>query len=562
MRIIAREKITPFTQNTGSSKMNRYQALLHRFSNHRPVINIVLDGYGLGNSDHTDAIYQASTPFVDQLRENYAGTTLLTHGNHVGLPGVNDLGGSEVGHLTMGAGQNIAQGPTMITKAIADGSFFKMPVLQTAITQSRSQALHLIGLLSDGNVHSHLDHFVAVIEEAARQQVKNCYVHALLDGRDVGIQTADLYMEQLETLFTRIKTDHPDWSYGFASGGGREVITMDRDQNWDKVKKGWETHVLGKSGHNFPSALAAIGHFREKNPDLIDQDCPPFNITDQSGNIPTISDNDAVIFMNFRADRAIELTRAFTDKDFNGFPIDHRPDVYYAGMMVYDEDTNTPENRILSSPSVPEPFGKRILELGFNQFRLAETQKYAHVTFFFNGGYRNPLDPDKEIYHLINSDKIDSFANAPKMKAVEIAAQAVTFIQSGKFDFGLINFANTDMVGHTGDMQASIIAAQTVDLAVRQICEAVEAVNGLAIITADHGNADEMLIFNKKTGKEEISTKHSINPVPCVIFDPGYQGDYQLKPPGEGNLSMIAATNFLLLGKEIPSDINDSLFAI
>jgi len=542
--------------------MNRYQTLLHRFSGHRPVINIVLDGYGIGKGDHTDAIFQAPTPFVDLLRNNYASTTLLTHGKHVGLPGEKDLGGSEVGHLTMGAGQTIAQGPTIITQAMADGSFYKMPVLQAAITQSRSNALHLLGLLSDGNVHSHLDHFIAVIEEAARQQVKNCYIHALLDGRDVGIQTADLYIEQLEKLFSEIKADHPDWCYGFASGGGREVITMDRDQNWDKVKYGWETHVLGKSGQNFSSALAAIAHFRAKNPELIDQDCPAFNITDQNGNIPTINDNDAVIFMNFRADRAIELTQAFTDKNFSGFAIDHQPDIYFAGMMVYDEDTNMPENRIMSSPSVPEPFGKRILELGLNQFRLAETQKYAHVTFFYNGGYRNPLDPQKETYHLINSDRIDSFAHAPQMKALEIAAQAVTFIQSGKFDFGLINFANTDMVGHTGDMKASIIAAQTVDLAVSQVCKAIEAVNGLAIITADHGNADEMLIINKKTGEEELSTKHSINPVPFVIFDPGFKGDYRLKPPGKLNLSMIAATNYLLLGKEIPSDINDPLFAI
>ncbi|NQU63773.1 MAG: 2,3-bisphosphoglycerate-independent phosphoglycerate mutase [SAR324 cluster bacterium] len=545
--------------------MNQYQSLLDKFSDRRPVINIVLDGYGIGRGDRTDAIFQASTPFVDQLRMKYAGTTLLTHGWHVGLPGEKDLGGSEVGHLTMGAGQNIAQGPTMITEAIADGSFFKQPVLQAALTLSRSHALHLIGLLSDGNVHSHLDHFIAIIEEATRQQVTKCFIHALLDGRDVGIQTADLYIERLEKLFAEIRLEHPDWHYGFASGGGREVITMDRDQNWDKVKKGWETHVLGNSGNNFPNALAAVAHFREKNPSLIDQDCPPFNIIDKNGKVPTIKDGDAVICMNFRADRATELTQAFTEKNFNSFDIDHRPDIYYAGMMVYDEDRNMPENRIMVGPSVPEPFGKRILELGLNQFRLAETQKYAHVTFFFNGGYRNPLDPKKEIYHLINSDKIDSFAQAPKMKALEIAAQAAAFIQSGTFDFGLINFANTDMVGHTGDMQASIIAAQTVDLAVRQICEAIEAVNGVAIITADHGNADEMLIFNKKTGKEEISTKHSINPVPFVIFDPGFKGEYQLKPSNshsELNLSMIAATNFLLLGKQIPSDINDPLFLV
>ncbi len=545
--------------------MNRYQSLINRFAVRRPVITIILDGYGIGRQDYTDAIFQASTPFVDHLRKSYASTMLLTHGRHVGLPGEKDLGGSEVGHLTIGAGKIIAQGPTMITNAISDGSFYQMPALQAAFSRANSGgSLHLIGLLSDGNVHSHLDHFIAVIEEAARQGVKTCYVHALLDGRDVEIQSADQYVDQLENLFTDIRANHPGWQYGFASGGGREVITMDRDQNWDKVRHGWETHVQGASGSNFPSAAVAITHFRKQNPELIDQDCPPFNITNENGEIPKIVDGDAVIFMNFRADRAIELTQAFTEEGFKGFEIDHRPDVYFAGMMVYDEDTNMPENRIMSSPSVPAPFGKRILELGLNQFRLAETQKYAHVTFFFNGGYRNPLDSEKEIYHLIKSDKIDSFALAPKMKAPEIADQAINFINSRQFDFGLINFANTDMVGHTGDMQASIIAAQTVDHAVRRICESLEAVNGLAIITADHGNADEMIITNK-SGVEEISTKHSINPVPLVLFDPHFKGEYQLKALQDKsplNLSMIAATNYILLGKPVPTDINDSLFAV
>jgi len=545
--------------------MSAYQPLLDRFAKRRPVINIILDGYGIGRGDRTDAIFQASTPFMDHLRSTCAGTTLLTHGHHVGLPGETDLGGSEVGHLTIGAGKIVSQGPTLITNAIKDGSFFELPILQAALSKARSGALHLIGLLSDGNVHSHLDHFIAVIEEAARQQVGRCFVHALLDGRDVGIQSADQYVEQLEQLFAGILAEHPDWNYSFASGGGREVITMDRDQNWNKVRAGWETHVNGASGSNFPSAAAAIAHFRAQKPDLIDQDCPPFNIIGKDGSIPTINDGDAVVFMNFRADRAIELTRAFTEEVFSAFPIKRRPQVFFAGMMVYDEDTNTPEHRIMGSPSVPEPFGKRILELGLNQFRLAETQKYAHVTFFFNGGYRNPLDRSRETYHLIDSDKIDSFALAPKMKAFEIADQAVRFIQSGRFDYGLINFANTDMVGHTGDMQAAIVAAQTVDLAVRMICRAIEAAGGVAIITADHGNADEMLIINKKTGREEISTKHSINPVPFVLFDPGFDGGYRLKQ-GTGksplNLSMIAATNFILLGKPVPSDIADPLFAV
>lgn len=545
--------------------MNTLLDLIDYFKDRQPLVNIILDGYGLGNPDHTNAIFQAKTPFMDKLRSDFANTTLLTHGKNVGLPGEKDLGGSEVGHLTIGAGRIIDQGPTLITNAIIDGSFFDMPVLQQLLENAKSGALHLIGLLSDGNVHSHLDHFIAVIEEAVRCNVQNCHIHALLDGRDVGIQTADLYVEQLESLFKKIASEHPGWNYSIASGGGREIITMDRDLNWEKVEAGWKTHVLGQSGNNFDSAREAIKYFRSQNPKLIDQDCPPFNIRDKQGKVPVIRNGDSVLMMNFRADRAIELTRAFVEKDFKGFDNKTRPDVCFAGMMVYDEDNNIPENRIIDGPVVSEPFGKRILEMGLNQFRLAETQKYAHVTFFFNGGYRNPLNPDKENYHLIPSDKIDSFADAPKMKAMEIADKAVDFIKSKQYDYGLINFANTDMVGHTGDMKAAVEAAETVDKATELICSAIKDVGGVAVITADHGNADEMIITNKKTGKEEISTKHSINPVPFVIYDPQFNNNYRLKtgtPDHALNLSMIAATNFILLGKQVPADINDSLFQI
>ncbi|MBU3914355.1 2,3-bisphosphoglycerate-independent phosphoglycerate mutase [bacterium] len=543
--------------------MNEYQALINRFKNRGPLLNIVMDGYGIGKKDHTNAIFQASTPFIDQLTKSCANTQLIAHGKSVGLPGKSDLGGSEVGHLTIGAGQIIAQGPTLIAKSIEDGSFIKRPVLLEALQNAKQSALHLIGLLSDGSVHSHISHFVTVIEEAVRQGIKKCYVHALLDGRDVGIQTADIYIKQLEKLFYDIRSTHPNWEYTFASGGGRELITMDRDKTWAKVEAGWNTHVLGNSGNVFLSALEAIEYFRKESPGLIDQDCQPFNIINSKGEIPVIKDGDSVISMNFRADRAIELALAFTEEGFKGFPIEKRPDVYFAGMMIYDEDQDIPKNRIMGSPSVENPFGKRILDLGLNQFRLAETQKYAHVTFFFNGGYRNPLDPEKETYFLINSDKVQSFASAPKMKALEIAHKAVEFVKSGKYDFGLINFANADMVGHTGDLLATILAVEMVDAAVKQICEAVSAVNGIAIITADHGNADEMIIFNKKTNSEEMCTKHSINPVPFIIFDPKFDGGYRLKQPGsdvELNLSMISATNFILMGKQVPSDLNDSLF--
>jgi len=545
--------------------MSRYRKLIEHFQQRRPLINIVLDGYGLGREDYTNAIFQAKTPYLDHLRATYAATTLLTHGHHVGLPGEKDLGGSEVGHLTMGAGQIISQGPTMINQAIADGSFFKKRALQEALKQAQTGALHLIGLLSDGNVHSHLDHFLAVIDEAARQNVSRCYVHALLDGRDVGIQTADLYVERLESRFRAIQSAHPDWDYRIASGGGREVITMDRDKTWEKVEAGWNTHVRGMAPHRFQSALEAIQFFRKQTPGLVDQDCPPFNIQDADGRVITIDDGAAVIFMNFRADRALELTLAFVEESFKGFPLVRRPHVYFAGMMVYDEDNGIPANVVMDSPIVSSPFGRRLVEMGLQQFRLAETQKYAHVTFFYNGGYRNPLDAEKELYHLIPSDRIASFALAPQMKAFEIAKTAVDFIRSGRFDFGLINFANTDMVGHTGDFQAAMIAAETVDQAVREICQAIDAVKGIAVVTADHGNADEMIIVNPRTGQEEVSTKHSINPVPYLIYDPLFKGQYALKQRSEQNplnLSMLAATNFLLLGRPAPDDLNPALFEI
>ncbi len=545
--------------------MNSYQALIDHFGRHRPLINIIMDGYGLGKEDNTNAIYRASTPFVDYLRSNYANTTLFSHGRFVGLPGEKDLGGSEVGHLTIGAGRIIAQGPTLIVEAIKDGSFFEKPVLQTALENAQIGALHLIGLLSDGNVHSHISHFETVIAEAGRQGVEKCHVHALLDGRDVGIQTADVYVDRLEKAFKDVTDAHPDWEYNFASGGGREVITMDRDKNWKKVEAGWNTHVLGESGSYFDSVQDAVQHFREQSLGLIDQDCPPFNIRNKKGEIPKIMDGDSVVFMNFRADRAVELTRAFVEENFRGFRIDHRPDIYFASMMIYDEDSDLPKNRIMDSPVVENPFGRRILNMGLDQFRLTETQKYAHVTFFFNGGYRNPLNPIKETYHLINSDKIDSFALAPLMKSVEIADKAIEFVKSRDFDFGLINLANADMVGHTGDMKASIEAVEAVDLAVKRICDAIREVNGVAVITADHGNADEMIMVNKTTDQEEVCTKHSINPIPFIVFDPGFKGDYSLKRPTPGaelDLSMISGTNFILLGKPIPSDINDSLFEI
>ena len=474
------------------------------------------------------------------------------------------MGGSEVGHMTMGAGMVMEQGPTLIQNRLQSGEFFENPVLSRIIQNcvERDTPLHLLGLLSNGNIHSHVDHTEAIIRHAFKSGIKRCYLHALLDGRDAGVQSALDFTEPFEKLFSELKGQRPGIDYAFASGGGREVITMDRDNNWEKIETGWQIHVQGQSENQFPSIRDAIEHFRKQNPEIIDQDIPGFVIIRNGEAVGRIEDQHALIFTNFRGDRATQFSRAVLADEFPYFERYRCPEVMFAGMTQYDQDNQIPPDYLVGTPVVEEPFGKRILELGLKQFRLSETQKFAHVTFFYNGGYREPLDPLKENYHFIASDKIPSFAERPAMKASGISKKAVEFINSGEYQYGLINFANADMVGHTGDFQATVRAVEAVDSALDNIVRAIDAVNGLLVITADHGNADEMLISNQN-GTLEISAKHSLNPVPFLIYDPLYNGDYRLKPFGQeynNNLSNIAATNFLLLGQAVPDDLAPSLF--
>jgi len=538
--------------------------MTHRFNKGKPTLLIVMDGWGMGTGGAEDAVALANTPVFDRLWKNYAHTQLMTHGRYVGLPSNKDMGGSEVGHLTMGAGQILDQGPTRINNAIADGSFYASDVLAKIIAQVQTGGtLHLLGLLSDGNIHSHIDHFIALARHAAKQGVNVVRVHALLDGRDVGIQTAQDYIEQMETVFAELNAQGVD--YAFASAGGREKIIMDRDQDWSKVKPGWDAMVHGVCDKRFTSMHEAVRSFRAENSDIIDQDLPGFLIVDANDQaVGTVQDGDAVVMMNFRGDRAIEITEAFEVADFNGFDRGQCPDVLFAGMMVYDEDRNLPNIQLMGPTKVDAPFGKRILEMGIKQFRLTETQKFPHVTFFFNGGYRKPLDDTMEDYILIPSDRGISFADAPQMKAPDIAEKAVALIESGKYGFGLMNFANADMVGHCGAIAPAIAAIEAVDAAVGRIVEALERVGGCALITADHGNAEEMQVF--KGEESEPCTKHSVNPVPCILFDPSFDGSYQLRQadvdddillvPG---LSHLAATLFELMGYEPPEDLNASL---
>ena len=534
------------------------------FSGRGPLIHVVLDGWGVGAADGTNAVNKANLPVMSRLIRGCPYTQLWTHGKYVGLPNEKDMGGSEVGHMTMGAGMVMEQGPTLIQDLLQSGEFFENPVLSRIIQNcvERDTPLHLLGLLSNGNIHSHVDHTEAIIRHAFQSGIRRCYLHALLDGRDAGVQSALDFTEPFEKLFSELKGQRPGIDYAFASGGGREVITMDRDNNWEKIETGWRIHVQGQSENQFPSIRDAIEHFRKQNPEIIDQDIPGFVIIRNGEAVGRIEDQHALIFTNFRGDRATQFSRAFLADEFPYFERYRCPEVLFAGMTQYDQDNQIPPDYLVGTPVVEEPFGKRILELGLKQFRLSETQKFAHVTFFYNGGYREPLDPLKENYHFIASDKIPSFAERPAMKASGISKKAVEFINSGEYQYGLINFANADMVGHTGDFQATVRAVEAVDSALDNIVRAIDAVNGLLVITADHGNADEMLISNQN-GTLEISAKHSLNPVPFLIYDPLYNGDYRLKPFGQeynNNLSNIAATNFLLLGQAVPDDLAPSLF--
>lgn len=519
---------------------------------------IVMDGWGIGSGGQDDAIALANTPNFDRLKAAHVYTELHTHGGHVGLPSMKDMGGSEVGHLTMGAGLILDQGPTRINKALEDGSFYESPALLDIINRGKQgHAVHLLGLLSDGNIHSHIDHFLAVINFADQQGVERLYIHASLDGRDVGIQSAQDYVQQVEALFVSIN-QKPNRDYAFASAGGREQSVMDRDHDWTKVKRGWDAMVLGRAVFEFSSMIEAITTLRSETPGLIDQDMDSFILLDDFGKPKaTIQDGDAVLMMNFRADRAIEITEPFVLPDFDGFKREQYPDVLFAGMMVYDEDRDLPKLQLMGPTKVEYPLGRYLVDKKIKQFRLTETQKYPHVTFFFNGGYRKPLDESLEDYILIDSDKGVSFADYPEMKAHEIADKAVELIQSKQYGFGLINFANADMVGHCGMLAPAIAAVEAVDQAMGKVIDALEACGGNAIITADHGNAEEMV--TTKAGVDEACTKHSINPVPCILFKANGQFEMAKDALKDAGLANLAATICDMLDIDTPADLEPSL---
>ncbi|MCZ7555035.1 MAG: 2,3-bisphosphoglycerate-independent phosphoglycerate mutase [Bacteroidia bacterium] len=520
-----------------------------------PLLLIIMDGYGIGKPYPGNAIHLATKPNLDRYFSTGLYTQLKAHGPAVGLPGEDDMGNSEVGHNALGAGRIFEQGAKLVNRAIDSGALFEDEVWRAFVAKHQSSGtLHFIGLLSDGNVHSHIRHLYAMLEQAAKDGVRKVRVHTLLDGRDVDEKSALRYISELESVLSEIR-QRQGCDYRIASGGGRMKVTMDRyNADWSIVERGYNAHVRGV-GRAFGSAAEAVSAFYDEDPAMTDQYMDAFVVHEGGNPVGPIIDGDSVIFFNFRGDRAIEISRALTEDHFTEFERGPLPDIDYAGMMEYDGDLHIPRRYLVNPPSIDRTIGQYLCAAGVRSFAISETQKYGHVTYFWNGNNSGYIDEALETYIEIPSDKIE-FDKAPKMKADEITAAALELLEQG-YTFGRINFANGDMVGHSGKLEPAITAIETVDACVGRLTERVLALNGVVIITADHGNSDEM--FTEKNGERLPKTSHTLNPVPFCILDARGYNSYALAVIEEPGLANVAATIMNLLGYVQPDDYEPSL---
>ncbi|MCH8326657.1 MAG: 2,3-bisphosphoglycerate-independent phosphoglycerate mutase, partial [Bacteroidetes bacterium] len=522
-----------------------------------PLLFIIMDGVGIGKEYEGNAVYKAQTPILDKLFASKFYTQLKAHGTAVGLPTDEDMGNSEVGHNAIGAGRIFTQGAKLVNKAFDSGDIFKSDIWVNITQKGKNGGtIHFIGLLSDGIVHSHIKHLFALIDRCEKENIEKVRVHILLDGRDVGGRTALNYVLPLEEKLSNINRKN-NYDYKIASGGGRMIVTMDRyNADWSIVEKGWNAHVRG-IGRKFKIASEAINTFYNEDENIIDQYLDSFVIEDDKEQpVGKIKDGDSVVFFNFRGDRAIEISKAFEDDDFNYFDRAERPEIYYAGMMQYDGDTLLPKNFLVQPPKIDRTISAYLCAEGVTSFAISETQKFGHVTYFWNGNRSGYINEKLEKYIEVTSDKIE-FDKAPKMKAEEIKDKTIELLRSGKYKFGRINFPNGDMVGHTGNLEAAVIAIETVDKCVGELLDVIKELNGIAVVTADHGNSDEMFVI--KNGEKIIKTCHSLNPVPFIIYDPNYNGEYILKNIDNPGLTNITGTLLNLLGYKNVDDYDESL---
>ena len=532
-----------------------------------PVVLLIMDGVAIGPGDAFDAVAVARTPVLDRLRRGALYRTLKAHGTAVGLPSDADMGNSEVGHNILGAGRVFDQGAKLVDRALETGSAWRGAwrdaIRHLARTGGR---LHLIGLLSDGNVHSHEKHLHALLRRAAEEGIARAYVHPLLDGRDVPETSALEYVERLEGVLAELRAAGGR-DYRIASGGGRMVTTMDRyEADWSVVERGWKAHVRGE-GRGFPSARAAIETYRAEQPGVIDQFLPPFVVVRGEGTpVAPIEDGDAVIFFNFRGDRAIEISRAFEEGDgFDRFERGRRPDVFFAGMMLYDGDRSIPSRFLVDPPEVQKTLAEFMARNGIAQFAVAETQKYGHVTYFWNGNRSGMFDPELEEYLEVPSDRIP-FEQRPWMKSAETADAVIAAVRSGRFRFVRANFAAGDMVGHTGSLEAAILAVQAVDQAIARILPVVMEARGTLVVTADHGNSDDMAERDKHgrpqrgpDGRVRARTSHTLNPVPFLVLDGAGRALTLVADLPDAGIAHVAATLLTLLGLAPPPEFDASL---
>ena len=535
-----------------------------------PLLTIVMDGVGIAPDNGANAVAAAHTPTLDRIMKEYPTLAIKAHGTAVGLPGDDDMGNSEVGHNALGSGQVFAQGAKLVSQSIETGKIFTSDTWGALVSGVKDNAstLHFLGLFSDGNVHSHIDHLKALIEAAKRDGVAKVRVHILLDGRDVGETSALDYVCPFEEYLRDLRDDSFD--IAIASGGGRMQITMDRyEANWGMVEAGWKTHVLGE-GRQFASAEEAITTYRNETK-VIDQDLPAFVIAKDGKPVGTIEDGDSVIFFNFRGDRSIEISKAFeSGAEFDKFDRVRVPKVVYAGMLEYDGDLHIPSKYLVSPPEITNTMTEYLVSAGIPELAISETQKYGHVTYFWNGNKSGKFSEELETYIEIPSDVVP-FEQRPWMKCAEITDKLIEEMRSGKYKYLRVNFPNGDMVGHTGSFLATECSMEALDLQLARLLKVVDELHGAALITADHGNADEMYELDKKTGAPKknkdgsfkAKTSHTLNPVPFIVYDNFTADRYCVKTDrSDFGLSNVAATTVNLLGYNAPEVWDESIVAI
>ena len=503
-----------------------------------------------------NAVTEAATPTMDRLADTRLYRTLKAHGPAVGLPSDDDMGNSEVGHNALGAGRVFAQGAKLVGHAIESGEIFESDVWRAVVERSRSATLHLLGLHSDGNVHSHNEHLYALMRRAVAEGVERIRVHILHDGRDVDPRSALTYIDATEAVIAALNSTGAD--VAIASGGGRMTITMDRyGADWAMVERGYWCHTHGE-GRPFTSAQAAVETMYAETDDG-DQYLDRFVVVDREGDpVGTMHDGDAVVLFNFRGDRAIEISQAYEDAGFDHFDRGTHPDLLYAGMLQYDGDLLVPTNYLVAPPSIDRTLGEYLCATGLPSFAVSETQKFGHVTYFWNGNRSGYFDETLETYVEIPSDRVEP-NTAPAMKLREITEETSALLRSGRYAMGRINFPNGDMVGHTGDLKATVDAMQVLDDCLEQLVQVIDEIGGVLIFTADHGNADVMYTENAD-GEVTPKTSHTLSPVPFVIHDgAGHDPAYRLATVADAGLANVAATVLNLMGYEPPAEYEPSL---